>query len=112
MVYLLRELWRGFSARGERVVLPGGNRGLMRSTADLTFTRWDRRKPATVDNLVLLTLGEADAHDKADLEALRREEPSFVGFVEGVLARARFEYCGEQQQQGSGSNSGGSDGKG
>lgn len=33
IIYLLRELWRGFSARSDRVVLPGGDKGLMRSTA-------------------------------------------------------------------------------
>lgn len=107
VVYLLRELWRGFSARSERVVMPGGNRGLMRSTADLTFVRWDRRKPATVDNLVLLTTDEADAHEAVDdLEALRRREPEFCAFVERTLARARFDYCGERgdwkQQNGGG----------
>jgi hypothetical protein len=96
IIYLLRELWRGFSARSDRVVLPGGDRGLMRSTADLTLLRWDARRPATVDNLVLLTLDEADAHEADSLERLRREEPGFVAFVERQLGRARFEYCGER----------------
>lgn len=58
--------------------------------------RWDRRRPATVDNLVLLTLQEADAHEQADLAALQRTEPALCAFVEGMLARARFEYCGER----------------
>lgn len=40
MTYLLREVWRGFSARADRVVAPGGDKGLMRATAHLTFTRW------------------------------------------------------------------------
>lgn len=96
ITYLLRELWRGFSARAERVVMPGGNRGLMRATADLTFVRWDRARAATVDNLVLLTQREADAHEQADLSELRRSEPEFCAFVEHMLARARFEYCGER----------------
>jgi hypothetical protein len=39
MVYLVREVWRGFSARSDRVLLPGGDKGLMRSTADLVLTR-------------------------------------------------------------------------
>jgi hypothetical protein len=95
IIYLLRELWRGFSARAERVVPPGGNRGLTRSTADLTLVRWDVSRPATVDNLVLLTMTEADAHQATTLEALRREEPEFVAYVESQLARVRFEYCGD-----------------
>jgi tRNA A37 threonylcarbamoyladenosine dehydratase len=97
--YLLHELWRGFSARAERVVPPGGNRGLSRCTADLTLVRWDASRPARVDNLVLLTLAEADAHEAlglqgSGLDELRAKEPKFVAFVEGVLARARLEYCG------------------
>ncbi len=41
VTYLLREVWRGFSARdADRVVAPGGDKGLMRATAHLTFTRW------------------------------------------------------------------------
>jgi hypothetical protein len=38
--YLLRDVWRGFSARSLGVPLPGGDKGLMRATANLTFTRW------------------------------------------------------------------------
>ena len=67
----------------------------MRSTADLTFVRWDATRAATVDNLVLLTLAEADAHQATTLEALRREEPEFVAFVESQLTRVRFEYCAD-----------------
>ncbi len=121
IMYLLREVWRGFSARSDRVVMPGGDRGLMRSTADLTFTRWDAAKPATADNLVLLTLQEADAHDAlaaeassssaggsddaacngthghgtgSALAALQKREPDFVAHVERILARVRHEYWG------------------
>ena len=53
MVYMLRELWRGLSASNmQHVVPPGGDKGLMRSTNNLVFTRWDASKPATVDNMV------------------------------------------------------------
>lgn len=93
IVYLLRELWRGFSARNaEGCVLPGGDKGLARSTAGLALTRWDAAKPATVDNLVLLTYEEADAHEATTLEALRAAEPGFVARVERVLGKARREY--------------------
>lgn len=40
VVFLLREVWRGFSARVlQNVVAPGGDKGLMRATAHLAFTR-------------------------------------------------------------------------
>lgn len=93
-MYLLRELWRGFSARRpDRVVLPGADKGLMRSTADLVLVRWDADKPATVDNLVLLTFEEADAHAASSLDQLSAAEPEFVSKVEKVLQRARQDYC-------------------
>ncbi|KIZ01339.1 Uncharacterized protein MNEG_6623 [Monoraphidium neglectum] len=99
IIYLLRELWRGFSARSDRVVVPGGQHGLTRSTADLTLVRWDEAQPATVDNLVLLTLSEADAHREKGVARVRAEEPEFAAFVEAHLARVRFDYCGERGQQ-------------
>lgn len=67
----------------------------MRSTANLHFTRWDRRKPPTVDNLVLLTDEEAEAHDTLPdgLEALQQQEPEFVARVEQLLDHVRAQVC-------------------
>jgi hypothetical protein len=93
MVFLLREVFRGFSARQERVVPPGGDKGLMRSTAHLHLTRWDRSKPPTVDNLVLLTGEEAEAHDATGLEQLQQQEPEFVAQVERLLDHVRAHIC-------------------
>eukprot|EP00882_Tetradesmus_deserticola_P020168 GHRQ01021739.1.p1 GENE.GHRQ01021739.1~~GHRQ01021739.1.p1 ORF type:complete len:198 (+),score=47.22 GHRQ01021739.1:569-1162(+) len=89
IILLLREVYRGFSARADRQVLPGGDKGLMRSTAHLHFTRWDSGKPPTVDNLVLLTAEEAAAHDMQDLQELARDEPAFVQAVERLLDAVR-----------------------
>lgn len=91
MVYLLREVYRGLSARAPPVIRPGGDKALCRSTADLTFTRWDAAAPATVDNLVLLTQQEADLHDQTTLDQLRQQEPAFVARVEGLIDRVRRE---------------------
>ncbi|KAG2455067.1 hypothetical protein HYH02_000892 [Chlamydomonas schloesseri] len=102
ITFLLREVWRGFSARAaDRVVAPGGDKGLMRATAHLTFTRWDASRPATADNLVLLTSAEADAHDDlaaapggaagGALATLRAAEPEYVSRVEAILDRVRRE---------------------
>jgi hypothetical protein len=64
----------------------------------LTYTaawpcRWDASKPATVDNLVLLTMDEADAHEAlpGGLQELQASEPAFVAKVERVLDRVRRE---------------------
>lgn len=93
MVLLLREVYRGFSARSDRVVPPGGDKGLMRSTADLHFTRWDRSKAATADNLVLLTAEEAEQHDAVGLQQLQQQEPEFVAKVERLLDHVRAQMC-------------------
>ncbi len=61
--------------------------------------RWDASRPATADNLVLLTSAEADAHDElapgggagSALAALRAAEPEYVARVEAVLDRVRRE---------------------
>uniref|UniRef100_A0A061RMZ7 Nad-binding rossmann-fold superfamily protein isoform 1 n=1 Tax=Tetraselmis sp. GSL018 TaxID=582737 RepID=A0A061RMZ7_9CHLO len=98
IVYLVRELWRGFSARAPRVVLPGGDKGLCRSTSELVLTRWDSRRPATVDNLVLLTREEADTHDSTDLETIRSAEPEFYRDVSLSLQRARHDFCCRHDQ--------------
>jgi hypothetical protein len=89
IILLLREVYRGFSARADRQVLPGGDKGLMRNTAHLHFTRWDAAKPATVDNLVLLTAEEAEQHDARGLQQLQQDEPAFVGRVERLLDAVR-----------------------
>ena len=39
VIYLVREVWRGVSARADWHVLPGGDMGTKRSLADLTLTR-------------------------------------------------------------------------
>lgn len=53
VIYLLRELWRGRSAKeGEPPAVPGKEWGLKRATSHLCLTRWDARLPAHVDNLV------------------------------------------------------------
>jgi hypothetical protein len=43
VTYLIRELWHGLSARATSCnQLPGGDKGLHRSTADLVLTRCGR----------------------------------------------------------------------
>ena len=47
--------------------------------------RWDVHKPATVDNLVLLTFEEAETHESQSLNDVRRNNPQFAEYVEHVL---------------------------
>lgn len=90
---------------------PGGDKGLMRTTAQLTLTRWDASRPATVCNLVLLSFDEAEEHEAAAtaggskggclaqpevaaswLAALRQCQPAYVAYVEAHLDRVRREH--------------------
>ena len=70
---------------------------MWRSTAGLCLTRWDPKRPAVLDNLVLFTLDEADEHDtftsgeSESLVRLREIEPDFARFVEDKLDRVRRE---------------------
>jgi hypothetical protein len=57
------------------------------------LTKWDREGAAELDNLVLLTRDEADAHDFGpSLEALKEAEPEFFSKVDRLLRRARREH--------------------
>lgn len=93
MIFLLREVYRGFSARSDRLVPPGGDKGLMRSTAHLHFTRWDKGKAPTVDNLVLLTAEEAEEHDATDLQQLTQQDPTFVERMGKLLDIVHAQVC-------------------
>ncbi len=91
---LVREIWRGESARATE---PRPLRGVSKSVGHLHLTVWDPALGDVVDNLILLTGDEADAHDEivarpGGFEALRRDEPDFVDKVERRLARARRDF--------------------
>lgn len=88
---LVKELWHGYSSRAPHP--PSTDKGTTRGVGHLTLTRWDSRKAATIDNLVLLTHAEADEHDQLEsLEQLRQQEPEMCARVEAVLARARQDF--------------------
>lgn len=94
VIYLVREVWSALSARDT------SNKRLKaywRNTSGLSLTRWDPAKGATLDNLVLLTTDEADAHDaKCALEggfvALCDEEPDLAAFVASRLNRVKLDF--------------------
>ena len=81
------------------------SKGLWRNTSGLCLTRWDPSRPACLDNLVLLTLDEADEHDaqvwgtvnnsttqETGLKALAMREPGFASSVEGTFMRVRQDF--------------------
>lgn len=55
----------------------------------LCSCRWDRGKPAALDNLVLLTFEEAEAHDSTDLEQLQQQDSEYFAYVDQLLAGLR-----------------------
>ena len=94
---LLREIWRGESARA---TMPRAPKALSKSIGHLCLTIWDPSKGDVVDNLILLTREEADDHDRTvsqdgGFENLCKDEPEFAHRVEARLERARrdFKYC-------------------
>jgi molybdopterin/thiamine biosynthesis adenylyltransferase len=98
VAYVVSELWACRSARhglaDDDDELKPTRRRTFRTTMNLVLTRWDAARPATVDNLVLLTFDEAEAHDETPggVAAVRAAEPEFASRVDAVLARAARDH--------------------
>lgn len=90
VAYTVKELWRGRSARDQASRDVG--RGMWRSVNSLTLTRWDRSKPASVTNLILLKFKEAEEHENMTLEEIKLREPVFYAMVTNVLNRAASDF--------------------
>jgi tRNA A37 threonylcarbamoyladenosine dehydratase len=98
VAYLLADLWACRSARQDAEA--GRHdplrpyKATFRATQQLVLTRWDGALPARVDNLVLLTFDEADAHDAepGGVGGVRVREPLFAASVDSALARARRDH--------------------
>lgn len=88
---LVRELWRGRSARSP---LGSNLKGMSRALGDLCLCRWELHRPPVPHNLVLLTKAEADAHEARGgyTPEMRLREPAFCDAVQAVLRRARLEF--------------------
>lgn len=112
VAFLVREVWRGVSAvelcsgdpsSSRMPSVPGGECGLATATSRLTLCRWKQQSgggspssapppAASVDNLVLLTFAEAEAHERGEL--VGRLDPGTVERIERALERVRREFCG------------------
>ena len=95
VVWLARELWRCRSAWAWHKGATK-DKGLYRSAANLTMTRWDARIAAKPNNLVLMTIEEAEehrAHGEGRIAHLRAHHPEFVHRVENMLRRAGEEFA-------------------
>ncbi|CAM8976026.1 unnamed protein product [Rhodiola kirilowii] len=80
VMYIVKELWRGRSARDESAKGVLG-RKMWRSVNELMLVRWDKTKPATVSNLILLKFKEADEHELTTLDDIKLNEPEFFSRV-------------------------------
>ena len=92
---LIKEVWRGVSVRATE--LPADDKALTKGLGNLVLTRWDPCKSGSVENLVLMTREEADAHEEevavpGGFEALKEREPELVKKVEKALQRARRDF--------------------
>jgi hypothetical protein len=90
-MYIVKELWRGRSARDQNLKDTG--RKMWRSVNELMLVRWDKSKPAGVSNLILLKFNEADAHESTTLDQIKEEEPEFYNMVSRVLKQAEAEFA-------------------
>ena len=88
---LVNDVW------GRRCALSGAGLG---GPQAMVLTRWDRRRPAAVDNLVLLAKARAEEHDAAPHAALFGEARARA--VEAALRTARRE-CRRVARRGLGS---------
>jgi hypothetical protein len=79
--YLVMDVWGG------RCALSGGSFG---GGPSLVLTRWDRTRPASVGNLILLAKDRAEAHDKADTP-MDELQPTLRRCIERALERAARE---------------------
>ncbi|CAE6201642.1 unnamed protein product [Arabidopsis arenosa] len=92
VMYIVKELWHGRSARDETAKDVG--RGMWRAMNELMLIRWDAKKPATVSNLVLLKFKEADEHEAKTLEEVKESETEFFERVSCVLKKAELDFYG------------------
>ncbi|KAJ8542004.1 hypothetical protein K7X08_016870 [Anisodus acutangulus] len=90
VMYIAKELWHGRSARDLSIKDVG--RAMWRSINELILVRWDKTRPASVSNLILLRFKEADEHESRSLEDIKEEEPDFFVRVTTVLKRAELEF--------------------
>lgn len=103
-MYLVKDVWHARSARAQGSTM---SKGMWHNTVGLYLTRWNPARPACLDNLVLLTSDEADAHDaemeaaggvaesggtRQGLDGLRAREPEFVALVESRFNRVRRDF--------------------
>ncbi|KAJ4837961.1 hypothetical protein Tsubulata_015680 [Turnera subulata] len=88
--YIAKELWHGRSAREQTAKDVG--RGMWRSVNELMLIRWDREKPASVSNLILLKFKEADEHELTTVDEIKVKEPEFFERVTSVLKRAELDF--------------------
>ncbi|CAI6004886.1 unnamed protein product [Closterium sp. NIES-65] len=67
-------------------------RAIWRSMGHMTLTRWNAALPPAIDNLVLFTFDEAEAHEAMPLEQVESEQPELFRLVDATLERARRLY--------------------
>lgn len=83
--------FRGVTKRLLEINLALRIRGLLLQEKSETSCRWDKDRPATVDNVVLLTFDEAEAHENSELEAVQQNDSLFYERVMSVRRQIHFD---------------------
>ncbi|KAI3879997.1 hypothetical protein MKW92_037727 [Papaver armeniacum] len=90
VMFIVKELWHGRSTRDQE---PGDvGRGMWRAVHELMLVRWDKTRPASVSNLILLRFKEAEEHEQTTLDEIKETEPDYFKRVAAVLKRAEVEF--------------------
>lgn len=102
--FLVHEVWRGRSALNDDLAISGA------SGQRFTLARWDAERPATVCNVILVTIAEAEAHRGPDSvstdvrerveAALRWAEASVALPLCGAAAGANLAAAAGQRENG------------
>lgn len=90
--YLVSNLWRGVSAHRLGVGDTAVDKGLHRRTAGLRLVRFDDKRPALPQNLVLMTEEEVEELRSMGLERWRAAHPVTAAWVQEVFGRAEHVY--------------------
>mmetsp|Transcript_5709 Transcript_5709/g.14703 ORF Transcript_5709/g.14703 Transcript_5709/m.14703 type:complete len:151 (-) Transcript_5709:14-466(-) len=96
--YSVRNVWCGCSAftlaKGPHAAAKA-NKGLWRSTRNLTLVRWDEEADCDLGNLVLLRYDEAEAHVEGGQQSTRSKHPEAAAFIDQRLDVLKaFLHCG------------------
>ncbi|KAK9115818.1 hypothetical protein Sjap_014765 [Stephania japonica] len=90
VMYIVKELWHGRTCRHQICCVVCAQ--VPDVVALRCLFRWDRTKPASLSNLILLKFTEAGEHESRTLDEIKENEPEFFRRVTSVLEQAKSDF--------------------